>query len=54
MTLTPQEQLALAAEVDIPELWDNDASFGCQLRGSHPGRHVALIDHLAWDEDPRS
>ncbi|GHC90082.1 hypothetical protein GCM10010349_78210 [Streptomyces flavofungini] len=52
MTLSPQDQLTLDAKADVSDLWEDGPSYGCQLRGAHPGRHVALIDHLAWDEDP--
>ncbi|MFI1769386.1 hypothetical protein ACH41H_46270 [Streptomyces sp. NPDC020800] len=43
---------ALAAHRDIPALWEDDGSYRCQLTGSHAGPHVALVDPLAWDEDP--
>ncbi|MGW7614053.1 hypothetical protein ACWGKW_43910 [Streptomyces sp. NPDC054766] len=52
LTLGTQELLALDAGMDIPGLLDEDGFYRCELRGSHPGRHVALVDPLAWDEDP--
>jgi hypothetical protein len=52
LTLSTPELHALATGRDVPGLLDDDGSYRCALRGSHPGRHVALVDHLAWDEDP--
>ncbi|MBT1098081.1 hypothetical protein [Streptomyces sp. Tu102] len=52
LSLNSHDQAALSAEAEIPDFWAEDGSFRCQLQGSHPGRHVALLDHLAWDEDP--
>ncbi|MFJ9752625.1 hypothetical protein [Streptomyces chartreusis] len=52
LTLSPHDHAALATEAEIPDLWAHDGSYRCQLRGSHPGRHVDLVDLLAWDEDP--
>ncbi|MDQ0988786.1 hypothetical protein [Streptomyces sp. V3I7] len=52
VTLTTGDLRALAEGNDIPGLLEDDGYFRCELRGSHPGRHVTLVDHLAWDEDP--
>ncbi|MFD4955327.1 hypothetical protein [Streptomyces sp. NPDC058451] len=52
LTLSTQELHALDAGMEIPGLLEEDGFYRCALRGSHFGRHVALVDHLAWDEDP--
>ncbi|MFD8133813.1 hypothetical protein [Streptomyces mirabilis] len=52
LTLSLQELLVLDAGRDIPGLLEDDSPHRCALRGSHSGRHVALVDPLAWDEEP--